>query len=206
MPPSKFEELAAALAGEHQRRQPVELWIEEHAQDGFFINFGATYDDSRGRVLLGRLDKSRYRGQVEWQDALLGAYLKCGIDAAKLAPNLFTARDEQWTEAKQRFAEALLNSGYFAGAFRSYSADFATPGSAFGDAFEYQRGPRQSDMFRRPAPREETPEEIERKKAVERCRDLKRLRDSTTYDGEKRNAQAAMDRLQVKHGIKDREI
>jgi len=46
----------------------------------------------------------------------------------------------------------------------------------------------------------------ERIKAVARCRDLKRLRDGTTYEGERSNAQAAMARLMTKHGITEREI
>ena len=50
------------------------------------------------------------------------------------------------------------------------------------------------------------PPNPERDKALATCRDLKRLRDGTTFEGERSNAQAAMDRLCAKHGIGEREI
>ena len=50
------------------------------------------------------------------------------------------------------------------------------------------------------------PANPERAKALTRLRDLKRLRDGTTYAGERDNAQAAMDRLMAKHGITESEI
>lgn len=209
-PPSKFEELAAALAAENQRRQPTDIWIEECPAKGpFTITFGATYDDGRGRVALGTLDKGRYRNEREWKDALVGAFIRCGIDVNKVAPNAFAPNQQQQdaeAEARrkatmQAFAEALANSGFFRGAFNSYSEAFFTPGSAYADAARYQRGP-QGDMFRRP--KEPDPE---RKKAIERCRDLKRMIDNAAaYPGEKANAQAAMDRTKAKHGIADHEI
>lgn len=62
-------------------------------------------------------------------------------------------------------------------------------------------------FLRQPMPRTSTPPPSpERQKALGRLRDLKRLRDGTTYEGERSNAQAAMDRLMAKHGITDREI
>lgn len=100
----------------------------------------------------------------------------------------------------QALAEALANSAKF-GRFMPGSAHFMHHGFSDipGAAFD---GPRQPDMFRQPKP----PADPERLKALERCRDLKRLRDSSTFAGEKRNAQDAMDKLQARHGIKDSEI
>lgn len=72
----------------------------------------------------------------------------------------------------------------------------STPGSAF-------RSPSFLDRLQREADRQRNPE---RSKALATCRDLKRLRDGTTFDGERAAAQAALDRLMGKHGIGEGEI
>lgn len=199
--PSPFEQLHLRLSAE--REQPTDIWIEEGGPSvddplGDKIRFGANYP-SRGRVPLGMLDRSRYNSEREWKDALIGAFVKCGIDVNKVAPNAFQPSMDDLRRARmQAFAEAMANSGYLNGFFRGYSRDPFVGGGAFG-------GGRQADMFRKPK-EPTTPEEIERNKAIDKCRDLKRMRDGTTYAGERANAQAAMDRLQAKHGIRDSEI
>ena len=50
------------------------------------------------------------------------------------------------------------------------------------------------------------PANPERDKALDKLRNLKRMRDGTTYEGERRNSQSAMDAIMKKHSIAEHEI
>lgn len=187
--------------------EAVQLWTEEdRATDR--ITFGVT-NESGVRTALGRIDPRQYRSMDAYRNALHDAFLSCGVRPEIVRAQFPNAQQRQHERQArmQAFAEAMLNSPTFA-RFMPGSGSYAraffqdTPGAAFGDAAAYTLGARQPDMFRRPK-EEPNPERV---KALNRCRDLKRLRDGTTYPGEKRNAQDAMDKLQARWGIKDREI
>jgi hypothetical protein len=98
----------------------------------------------------------------------------------------------------QALMEALANGGIFRQG--SFFAEALNPDALREEAFRFAARDfgRWNDKKAEPNP--------ERTKALATCRQLKALRDGSTFPGEKRNAQDAMDKLQARHGIKDGEI
>lgn len=176
---------------------PVSLWLSKSLNQG--TTFGALYEDGSRKTLF-RLDPANYHSDGELEDAVVGAYARCGIDADAI--NGWRSSQSNYQREVQEALEHLLkNSNVFGQAmpgsnyFRSRTYGGDVPGSAFGhtlDAFAYQMPPK-------PDP--------ERAKAIVRCRSLKTLADHPTANsGERSNAHSAIERLKAKHSIRDSEI
>lgn len=77
-------------------------------------------------------------------------------------------------------------------------------GGVFRDRLDFEAFARHYvDM---PRPAFVSPERPERQSALEQCRKIKRLRDSTTFEGERGAAQRRMDGIMAKHGIAAHEV
>lgn len=178
--------------------------ITSHEADGLLGRLGAKtygviYADGTHEELFD-FEVETHSSQLEAALALLKAFEIYGISTEVLrkadAERLRQQAEQQRQEARDRMHEAFFAA---TGGFTSANPYYRTFQGRDSHAGRY------SHIFRESPPPPPRPT-AERTAALDKCRKLKRLADSSTFAGERDNADARRRKLMAQHGILEREL
>lgn len=204
----------------HGIKVPKSVWAIEHQMTDA-IHYGVEYLDGT-RETVGSLFRNECRSIEDAETKISAMYAAKGIDVRNMpgwkgnpTAEQKRAKQAEMDELMRQFQEKLR--GQYDTVFEDILRGAKTVGGetyfyGMGEEVGTDRGRREQTQYggrrqgktaSRPAP---TPSSPERRKALTQLRAIKRLRDGTTYDGERNSAQARMDTIMHRHGIAEHEI
>jgi hypothetical protein len=194
------------LAAERSRtEQPAGVNSRDTGGLRFFEKiYGVTYADGSHEDLFA-LDATTYADHLAAAAAVLAGFQSYGVDIA--------AAEVKRREAEERLRERIYESFRAAGGFNAFAEHvfdgnpYATRDPFYNWRDKTERRPFADRDFGRFNHHAHGPRSTpERAAALDKCRKLKRLGDSTTFAGERDNADLRRRELMAKHGIEEREL